>query len=250
MSSVSIHAPRVGARQPANTRQWGRGSFNPRAPRGGATTASGSPPGKLPSFNPRAPRGGATLRGQTIKCQQLLFQSTRPAWGRDTRGLSGRLAALQFQSTRPAWGRDPYELSTDEILEWFQSTRPAWGRDKKRIRAFDGHTVSIHAPRVGARPCLQCRFYDAARGFNPRAPRGGATCGGHCLSFCRVVSIHAPRVGARPPHRGHPASGAQFQSTRPAWGRDDDRPHSVCATNSFNPRAPRGGATSSASVTS
>src|SRR5699024_7712432 len=82
--------------------------------------------------------------------------------------------------------------------------------------------VSIHAPRVGARLELAQASYNAGAGFNPRAPRGGAT----VWTFCSPqdargftpraprggatwgqagtflldgVSIHAPRVGARPP---------------------------------------------------
>ena len=84
------------------------------------------------------------------------------------------------------------------------------------------------------------------QGFNPRAPRGGATV--LCLQPSKelLVSIHAPRVGARHDEIWQavrdamvsihaPRVGARlleewahqdaelFQSTRPAWGRDSVR---------------------------
>ena len=79
--------------------------------------------------------------------------------------------------------------------------------------------------------------------FNPRAPHGGATSSLPYLCYSHRISIHAPRMGARPPHSGSGRSSCQFQSTRPAWGRDAPCLLQLYHTKDFNPRAPHGGAT-------
>ena len=131
-----------------------------------------------------------------------------------------RLEQATFQSTLPAWGSDRASKMPGSVTQQFQSTLPAWGSDR--------------GPGSGAR---------ARPGFNPRSPRGGATIArsagalkwrfqstlpawGSDLSVARRrryarVSIHAPRVGERP---GNAASGNRQAG--------------------FNPRSPRGGATS------
>ena len=125
----------------------------------------------------------------------------------------------------------------------FQSTLPAWGSDPGWFRQHF--------------PC---------RSFNPRSPRGGATCTSVQAVGLIVVSIHAPRVGER---HGYslPAQeySSEFQSTLPAWGSDythADNPRDGAVSihaprvgerrrhclidargDGFNPRSPRGGAT-------
>ena len=102
--------------------------------------------------------------------------------------------------------------------------------------------ISIHAPHEGERracalPAAHSERFQSTlptRGsdtyapagrhsdchFNPRSPRGGATC--HILFDRQVglISIHAPHEGERPQRRGQ---------SRRWWD--------------FNPRSPRGGAT-------
>mgnify|MGYP004659719343 CR=1 FL=1 len=149
----------------------------------------------------------------------------------------------------------------------FQSTLPTRGSDEAPEGVKNAERISIHAPHEGERPH---RYYDGAspyvfqstlptRGsdryagqyrpagqdFNPRSPRGGATmtrqsvsdwtggfqstlptrgsdcnCSALYFSFC-AISIHAPHEGERryPARRGG-------------------------GTRYFNPRSPRGGATS------
>ncbi len=57
-------------------------------------------------------------------------------------------------------------------------------------------------------------------GFNPYAPRGGATFARHALLHLARVSIRAPRVGTRRVPRGLVIATDEFQSTLPARGRD------------------------------
>ena len=104
--------------------------------------------------------------------------------------------------------------------------------------------VSIHAPHEGERRGSRGNSLDAAAGFNPRSPRGGATSIYYVTSRDKKVSIHAPHEGERqaaglPLHvrRG-------FQSTLPTRGSDLlGVSQAALARWGFNPRSPRGGAT-------
>ena len=102
--------------------------------------------------------------------------------------------------------------------------------------------------------------------FNPRSPRGGATCPLLCQACLGGISIHAPHEGERQngargsirrqrfqstlPTRGSdpPPIIAKrtiraFQSTLPTRGSDKTAIPSAPVTADFNPRSPRGGAT-------
>ena len=80
-------------------------------------------------------------------------------------------------------------------LLMFQSTHPVWGATYIRYNIHKGHTVSIHAPRVG------CDM-------------------DFCQDYLRIlsVSIHAPRVGCDIYNDWFRNSLVQFQSTHPVWG--------------------------------
>ena len=193
----------------------------------------------------------------------------------------------------------------------FQSTLPTRGSDPKGSFFYQYFVISIHAPHEGERPSalytlLPCgRFQStlptrgsdtndtnrivAHRYFNPRSPRGGATCGTHAanpralhfnprsprggatlvtiLNHRRInISIHAPHEGERPhavklhvgaayisihaPHEGErhyfalsACLARLFQSTLPTRGSDPLRCIPCCLAADFNPRSPRGGAT-------
>src|SRR5690625_3756882 len=127
--------------------------------------------------------------------------------------------------------------------------------------------VSIHAPRVGARLGLGIALC-APQGFNPRAPRGGATRiviyrGRNSKSFnpraprggatpvarqaglSIEVSIHAPRVRARLDGSDDNLYADAFQSTRPAWGRDTIVAWRLTTTQTFQSTRPAWGRDSS-----
>ena len=60
------------------------------------------------------------------------------------------------------------------------------------------------------------------KNFNPHAPHGGATIRPQALLRFRLISIHTPRMGARRNVGATAAAHRIFQSTRPAWGRDEE----------------------------
>src|SRR5690625_412973 len=240
---VSIHAPRVGARHRIVGRYADRLLFQSTRPAWGRDILDQAIWRRF-DVSIHAPRVGARPHQTQPYSRGVQFQSTRPAWGRDAAQRHPRRSArVSIHAPRVGARRDA-DLRKS-VLDWFQSTRPAWGRDRLFGR--------------GARLC---------GGFNPRAPRGGATTMGLLSCDHHSVSIHAPRVGARLLHRfvgqhrrpvsiHAPRVGARqstdrtglakerFQSTRPAWGRDQVVLAGYAGTGSFNPRAPRGGATAS-----
>ena len=169
-------------------------------------------------FNPRSPRGGATLRhGQRAPHRQ--FQSTLPARGSD-QGQPGQVQDfVVFQSTLPARGSDASQRFPVQ-MGVFQSTLPARGSD------------SLSSPTDSRQS-----------GFNPRSPRGGATSFEVSASSKSSVSIHAPREGERLGINFCRYIDCAFQSTLPARGSDIISGPSATSCKCFNPRSPRGGAT-------
>ncbi len=79
--------------------------------------------------------------------------------------------------------------------------------------------------------------------FNPRGPRGTATHSQRIIQQCRAISIHAAREGPRHVISFHVQSLHIFQSTRPARDRDTALLINSLAVINFNPRGPRGTAT-------
>ena len=80
--------------------------------------------------------------------------------------------------------------------------------------------------------------------FNPRSPRGGATDNSVKFTLYFIISIHAPREGERPQPYLTSLIACKFQSTLPARGSDYHINMQQSSVLHFNPRSPRGGATS------
>ena len=149
--------------------------------------------------------------------------------------------------------------------KYFNPRSPRGGATTKFAADTRRRRISIHAPHEGerlalVRPAAEAqvfqstlptrgsddqirRRYKAAENFNPRSPRGGATCPGASSRRGTSISIHAPHEGERlvliaqgikavrisihAPHEGErlpmrikSASPGLFQSTLPTRGSD------------------------------
>ena len=131
---------------------------------------------------------------------------------------------IKFQSTLPTRGSDGVENAGKWMFLEFQSTLPTRGSDL-RLSAARTPTkhVSIHAPHEGERPVLDDAANAIAWMFQSTLPTRG--------SDCRMPDLSAPIL--------------TFQSTLPTRGSDDCSAGWGYAPSCFNPRSPRGGATSS-----
>ena len=149
-----------------------------------------------------------------------------------------------FQSTLPTRGSDFGAcLREGGINQYFNPRSPRGGATRFIRYIWSNIIISIHAPHEGERPrnkiaaaplrqfqsTLPTRGSDATLGsstscpcdFNPRSPRGGATCR---FSFNNAFG--------------------KFQSTLPTRGSDFCiLLHNLFQRFYFNPRSPRGGAT-------
>ena len=103
----------------------------------------------------------------------------------------------------------------------FQSTLPTRGSDEAMCRTALCLRISIHAPhegeRRGAAPPPSAGLWD----FNPRSPRGGATC--YPISAChrvRYFNPRSPRGGATIAPGRYNSPKNVFQSTLPTRGSD------------------------------
>ena len=130
----------------------------------------------------------------------------------------GRLST--FQSTLPTRGSDSsFTASSNDIKVSIHAPHEG----ERRVcpcACINSSTVSIHAPHEGERLSAISIDSAAASGFNPRSPRGGATCF-LCRCFLRQ----------------------KFQSTLPTRGSDYQSARRRVRQRRFNPRSPRGGAT-------
>ena len=104
--------------------------------------------------------------------------------------------------------------------------------------------VSIHAPHEGERPDGADNVADLAH-VSIHAPHEGERLQRRGQpQHGRHVSIHAPHEGERRIHAGWWLAVSQFQSTLPTRGSDIRAIPYRKGGMRFNPRSPRGGATS------
>ena len=169
-------------------------------------------------FNPRAPHGGATSDSCRVR-RRSCISIPAPRMGARQSILSALVDGPLFQSTRPAWGRDYMFKIIYKQVRNFNPRAPHGGATAASIARCTSSRISIHAPRMGARLALFLSEM-RERNFNPRAPHGGATASKSGHRAAGRISIHAPRMGARLFLGNEGLSILEFQSTRPAWGRD------------------------------
>ena len=155
----------------------------------------------------------------------------------------------------------------DRPLIIFQSTLPTRGSDLKPDTYYTLiNGISIHAPHEGERRRGRAHTHHCSGNFNPRSPRGGATCslphsspfslnfnprsprGGATIDdfsnpcpFC--ISIHAPHEGERRNRCTGGAGKQDFNPRSPRGGATHRYDMSRPLYTDFNPRSPRGGAT-------
>ena len=201
--------------------------------------------GQRTYFNPRSPRGGATMSADDIRELEDIFQSTLPTRGSDATPWPTCAAEhRKFQSTLPTRGSDPVMRSKASLPDRFQSTLPTRGSDEA-AQSMKGSILY----------------------FNPRSPRGGATCYARLrMARGRIISIHAPHEGERLFHVVSSCLFYNFNPRSPRGGatryairnkatllisihaphegeRPYLRPRAKTSNTYFNPRSPRGGAT-------
>ena len=150
-AAISIHTPRMGARQQMLSEAFAHYPFQSTRP-----------------------AWGRDADNKELVTDSAIFQSTRPAWGRDDRSvepildrsisihtprmgarrtvLSSSSCRTSFQSTRPAWGRDPSEALARRAVRYFNPHAPHGGATLIDALALFVLVISIHTPRMGARP--------------------------------------------------------------------------------------------------
>ena len=201
--------------------------FNPRSPRGGATRSLKRGITSSVNFNPRSPRGGATVTKPVFDDNDVISIHA-PHEGERPLQRTGEMMQVIISIHAPHEGERqtaPFEWRGEKI---FQSTLPTRGSDYKDRTKYTAPTpISIHAPHEGERPAVS-RAVIACSRISIHAPHEGErriSHGGYVLFF--KISIHAPHEGER---------------RQPLSARGRQKGH-------FNPRSPRGGATSTSLIT-
>ena len=148
-----------------------------------------------------------------------LFQSTRIPRGGATATTSRLFPTFAISIHAPHEG---VRLSLFLVFSVFQISihAPHEGvRRQRRPCQFSSLRISIHAPHEGVR--RRCTPQPIPlRDFNPRTPRGGATCIIQRRRADWKISIHAPHEGVRRPWIRSSLLQLLFQSTHPTRGCD------------------------------
>ena len=242
---ISIHAPHEGERH----RNW--------------MTSS-----RRIGFQSTLPTRGSDVAAKRVSLSISGFQSTLPTRGSDVHGLRNSAGRRHFNPRSPRGGAT-VDINDLAARISFQSTLPTRGSNAELLlHRRRGRGISIHAPHEGEQqPMREQRR--KPKNFNPRSPRGGATIWYKMWCIISVdISIHAPHEGEQLMAKSTIRANIQFQSTLPTRGSNDyrgglDRPliifQSTLPTRGsngqgikypyaglidFNPRSPRGGATS------
>ena len=127
---------------------------------------------------------------------------------------------------------------------YFNPRSPRGGATPRTKAALMALAISIHAPHEGER--LSCRCCNTHRqAFQSTLPTRGSDLYGTRYWQAAEISIHAPHEGERPMlDPDWPGWDDVFQSTLPTRGSDLLPVAAVGIDLHFNPRSPRGGATS------
>ena len=222
------------------------------------------------SFNPRSPRGGATIDLVVQDCEQLGFNPRSPRGGatRHAVGAVCQLHQVSIHAPHEGERRSP-RRSASPALRCFNPRSPRGGATGRPQKAQGpAPCFNPRSPRGGATRKI------TQRGISFKFQSTLPTRGSDCWSSCNAAPF--TRFQSTLPTRGSDVDDVfwyepdrEFQSTLPTRGSDDQRdkrlqeridvsihaPHegerrpapswSGSASRSFNPRSPRGGATSS-----
>ena len=259
ITSISIHAPRVGSDcsafggiGTATTFQstlpvWGATSrvslrslstthFNPRSPCGerpqfGTSWVSAS------DFNPRSPCGERPVLQDKKDMYINLFQSTLPVWGATGSPYSVRVTWTYFNPRSPC-GERPVGVCSLPMGSHFNPRSPCGERRQSFEPACIYSLISIHAPRVGSDRRL--RIKEVFSNISIHAPRVGSDTTLSILLRTTLISIHAPRVGSDGYGTFLRESPTNFNPRSPCGERPTSSGFASAHPSYFNPRSPCG----------
>ena len=144
-------------------------------------------------------RGSDKLNDESHTASNISIHA--PHEGERPAGVYDENCEALFQSTLPTRGSDVLDDAAGAIAWIFQSTLPTRGSDR---RCWPHQSLISH--------------------FNPRSPRGGATCRHASAALLSAgISIHAPHEGERRRSGRRRRPQSAFQSTLPTRGSDTKR---------------------------
>ena len=171
-------------------------------------------------FNPRSPRGGATLELSTYPVMQYDFNPRSPRGGATPQPSKTSGLCLHFNPRSPRGGATVYT----------------------RVDGWLCPNFNPRSPRGGA--TLQCKVYcRRPMAFQSTLPTRGSDHVEQQAVGKTGISIHAPHEGERLSPSSRAISNTIFQSTLPTRGSDHTHRRVPFCPVHFNPRSPRGGAT-------
>ncbi len=260
ISSISIHAPRMGSDRVRPRCRGLLGDFNPRSPDGERPCVlawqppclrisihaprMGSDPlwytrlSPCSYFNPRSPDGERLV--PRVRRPENGISIHAPRMGSDCPAFVTMRRTLTFQSTLPGWGATAPALVARNSWPDISIHAPRMGSDLVRVEHVRvGFHISIHAPRMGSDlPDLR---RNPSFGFiSIHAPRMGSDECDEGGRRCRIYFNPRSPDGERRADKLQSIRPCAFQSTLPGWGATVSGRIDHVAVDYFNPRSPDG----------
>ena len=223
---ISIHAPHEGERQLNAITANKVAVISIHAPHEGERRQQTKMGCLMLYFNPRSPRGGATILRYDDDLANHKFQSTLPTRGSDIDAGKKLYKAYNISIHAPHEGERLSLQASQSIGAYISIHAPHEGERRfifNFLQLF--WQISIHAPHEGERQHRIIKSYRRLR-FQSTLPTRGSD---QAMLNCELARL-------------------RFQSTLPTRGSDIWLIMVVRLKNDFNPRSPRGGATTKTSV--
>ena len=212
--------------------------FNPRSPDGERHTCHPPDARSSADFNPRSP-DGERRRGPGMDQRHHRISIHAPRMGSDGIRKHRETEIRNFNPRSPDGERPGKALARLFSSFPFQSTLPGWGATGHCHALLTGHSISIHAPRMGS-DFVQRFITPPASLISIHAPRMGSDQHVRAFRVAADISIHAPRMGSDAMARTRQEIIIGFQSTLPGWGATPNPVIRSIRKTNFNPRSPDG----------
>ena len=235
---ISIHAPRVGGDFALSAMFWFVKFISIHAPRVGGDATSRRSDWNGLNFNPRPPCGGRLGVFSILADNSKNFNPRPPCGGRlGTSDCWYIIHTISIHAPRVGGDYGDREFAHDQIISIHA---PRVGGDAMPTISSTPNLDFNPRPPCGGRRCRRCRRPSARSHFNPRPPCGGRRPMDAQGGAVPGISIHAPRVGGDSGSK-RTFAGFVISIHAPRVGGDSADGKVAVSVIDFNPRPPCGG---------
>ena len=242
---ISIHAPHEGERPTPAARISIILPFQSTLPTRGSDISTAGSAATVRRFQSTLPTRGSDDMPGGEEWEKIKISIHAPHEGERRIPIYSFAMINGFQSTLPTRGSDKHDAESCALCWYFNPRSPRGGATASppTIRPASPD-FNPRSPRGGATWERRPKAWRRTSDFNPRSPRGGATRCGQIIINPPEISIHAPHEGERRGCAVAPIDHDPISIHAPHEGERRRQLPLALPSSNFNPRSPRGGATS------